>query len=203
MPKINELPAAASAEAGYIVAADNPSLTQTQRVTLGQIAALAAGSAPVQSVAGKTGNVTLAVENVANAVATSDSRLSDARTPLSHVHSGADITTGSVAVGRLPTVLEQQVAVGNSGTATTLSLLGGSFQTVTLNGNCTFTMPAAAAGASITLVITQSGTFTATFTGVAWPGGLTPTITATANKKDIAVFVSDGTNWYGSIAQNF
>jgi hypothetical protein len=37
-------------------------------------------------VAGRTGAVTLAVADVADAVATSDARLSDARTPLSHTH---------------------------------------------------------------------------------------------------------------------
>jgi hypothetical protein len=116
---------------------------------------------------------------------------------------GASITTGTVAVARLPVVLEQTSAIGNSGTATTLALTAGSVQTVTLNGNCTFTMPTATAGASITLILTQSGTFTATFTGVLWAGGTAPTITATANKQDILVFVSNGTSWFGTAAQNF
>lgn len=116
---------------------------------------------------------------------------------------GAAITTGTLSVSRLPTVLEQTVTVGNSGTSTTLSLANGSVQTVTLSGNCTFTMPAASAGASLTLILTQSGTFTASFTGVLWAGGTAPTITATANKRDVLVFVSDGTNWFGTAAQNF
>jgi hypothetical protein len=110
--------------------------------------------------------------------------------------------TGTVAVARLPTVLEQTVTVGNSGTATTLSLTNGSVQTVTLNGNCTFTMPTAAAGASLTLILTQSGTFTASFTGVLWAGGTAPTITATSSKVDILVFVSNGTSWFGTASQN-
>lgn len=116
---------------------------------------------------------------------------------------GAAITTGTVAVSRLPTVLEQTVTVGNSGTSTTLSLTNGSVQTVTLNGNCTFTMPSASAGASLTLILTQSGTFTATFTGVLWSGGTAPTITAANGKVDVLVFVSNGTNWFGTAAQNF
>lgn len=36
------------------------------------------------------------------AVQASDTRLSDARTPTAHVHSGADITSGTVAAARLP-----------------------------------------------------------------------------------------------------
>jgi hypothetical protein len=120
----------------------------------------------------------------------------------SHTHSASDITSGTLDVARLPTVLEQTVTVGNSGTSTTLSLANGSVQTVTLNGNCTFTMPTASAGASLTLILTQNGTNTATFTGVLWAGGTAPTITATANKVDILVFVSNGTSWFGSASQN-
>jgi hypothetical protein len=110
--------------------------------------------------------------------------------------------TGTVAVARLPVVLEQTATVGNSGTSTTLALTTGSVQTVTLSGNCTFTMPSATAGASITLILTQGGTFTATFSGVLWAGGTAPTITATSNKRDILVFVSDGTSWFGTASQN-
>jgi hypothetical protein len=121
----------------------------------------------------------------------------------SHAHGAGDITGGTLAAARLPIVLEQTQAVGNSGTSTTLYLTTGSVQTVTLNGNCTFTMPTATAGASITLILTQSGTFTATFTGVLWAGGTAPTITATASKVDVLVFISNGTSWFGTAAQNF
>lgn len=129
----------------------------------------------------------------------------------SHASGGSDalslaasqITSGTVAVARLPTTLEQSYAGGNTSTAVTLSLSSGSVQTWTLNGNCTFTMPTATAGASLTIILTQNGTNTATFTSVLWSGGTAPTITATANKRDVLVFVSDGTNWYGSALQNF
>jgi len=56
--------------------------------------AAASAAAPVQSVAGRTGAVTLAVADVTNAVATSDSRLSDSRTPASHSH--GNITNGGL-----------------------------------------------------------------------------------------------------------
>jgi hypothetical protein len=114
----------------------------------------------------------------------------------------SQIGSGTLALARLPVVLEQTQTVGNSGTSTTLALTTGSVQTVTLSGNCTFTMPSPTAGASITLILTQGGTFTATFTSVLWAGGTAPTITATSNKRDILVFVSDGTNWYGTASQN-
>ena len=110
--------------------------------------------------------------------------------------------TGTLALARLPVTVEKSSAVGNSGTATTLSLSSASVQTVTLNGNCTFTMPTATAGASLTVILTQGGSNTATFTSVKWPSGAAPTITTGANKVDVLTFVSDGTNWYGVAVQN-
>lgn len=101
---------------------------------------------------------------------------------------------------------ESVVAIGNSGTSQTLSLTSGTVQTVTLTGNCTFTMPTATAGKSFILIVVQDGTGgrTATFTSVKWPNGTAPTITTTATTgRDILTFVADGTNWYGTFAQNF
>lgn len=58
----------------------------------------AADAAPVQSVAGRTGAVTLGVADVSDAVSTSDARLSDARTPLAHTHSISDVTNLQTAL---------------------------------------------------------------------------------------------------------
>ena len=101
---------------------------------------------------------------------------------------------------------ETPVSIGNSGTTQTLSLANGTFQSVTLNGNCTFTMPTVTNGKSFILIVTQDATGgrTATFTSVKWPAGSAPTITTTASTgRDILAFFSDGTNWYGAIAQAF
>ena len=101
---------------------------------------------------------------------------------------------------------ETPVSIGNSGTTQTLSLANGTFQSVTLNGNCTFTMPTATNGKSFILIVTQDATGgrTATFTSVKWPAGSAPTITTTASTgKDILAFFADGTNWYGAVAQAF
>jgi hypothetical protein len=106
-----------------------------------------------------------------------------------------------------PTVtnyVESVVAIGNSSTAQTLSLINGTVQTCTLTGNCTFTMPTATAGKSFILILsTGAGSFTATFTSVKWPSNTVPTITTTANRWDILTFIADGTNWYGSAAQGY
>jgi collagen type I/II/III/V/XI/XXIV/XXVII alpha len=124
--------------------------------------------------------------------------------------SGRVITTGtggvlqasaSLTASQLPVTVEKASAIGNSGTSRTLSLSSASFQTVTLNGNCTFTMPTASAGATLTLVVTQSGSNTGTFTGVKWPAGTAPTITSGAGSVDVVTFVSDGTSWYGVAVQ--
>ena len=101
---------------------------------------------------------------------------------------------------------ESVVAIGNSGTTQTLALTNGTVQTVTMTGNCTFTMPTNVAGKSFILICTQdaTGSRTATFTSVKWPGGTAPTLTTTASTgRDILTFVADGTNWYGTYAQAF
>jgi hypothetical protein len=108
-----------------------------------------------------------------------------------------------------PTVtnyVESVVAIGNTGTAQTITLTSGTVQTATLTGNCTFTMPTATAGKSFILLLRQdaTGNRTATFTpNVKFNSAGAPTITATANRLDILTFVADGTNWYGSISQGY
>lgn len=113
-------------------------------------------------------------------------------------------TLGTVTTGTYSATLgnysETQYAGGNTSTAQTLNLANGTFQTWTLTGNCTFTMPAAANGKAFEVLLnTGAGSFTATFTGVKWPGNTAPTITTTASRWDRLAFRSDGTNWYGSV----
>ena len=99
---------------------------------------------------------------------------------------------------------EGTVSIGNSSTAVTLSLSTGTAQTVTMTGNCTFTMPTAVTGQSFILIAnTGAGGFTGTFTSVKWPSGIAPTLTTTASRWDIFTFISDGTNWYGNYAQAY
>ena len=124
--------------------------------------------------------------------------------------------SGAAVFGTSPTVnnptitnyVESVVAIGTVTTSNTIALTNGTVQTATLTAStaCTFTMPTATAGKSFVLLLKQAATTgngTATFTGVKWGTAGAPTITATAGKMDILTFVSDGTNWYGSIAQGF
>jgi hypothetical protein len=102
---------------------------------------------------------------------------------------------------------ESLAAIGTVTTAYTLVITSGTVLTATLTAStgCTFTMPTATAGKSFMLILTQAagGSGSATFTGVKWPGGLVPTVTATASAVDIFAFVANGTSWYGSYQQAY
>ena len=107
----------------------------------------------------------------------------------------------------LTSFTEGVVNIGTVGASATLSIAAGTVLTATLTASTatTFTMPTATAGKSFTLLLKQAastGNGTATFTGVKWNAS-TPTMTATAGRMDIFTFVADGTNWYGSVIQNF
>lgn len=102
---------------------------------------------------------------------------------------------------------KEGVVTANTGTAYTISLATGTFQILTLTGNCTFTFPTATAGQSFMMFLKQDATGSRTVTWpavVKWPSSTAPTITATASKGDKFVFTADGTNWLGSVAgQNY
>lgn len=116
----------------------------------------------------------------------------------------ATLTNKTLTNPTINNYVEGVVAIGNTGTAQTLSLTNGTVQTATLTGNCTFTMPTATAGKSFVLILSSgAGSFTGTFTSVKWPSNTAPTITTTASRWDILSFFSDGTNWYGSFVQGF
>jgi hypothetical protein len=106
---------------------------------------------------------------------------------------------------------DEVVALGNSGTATTINLNQGNVFTATLTGNCTFTLANsnanASRGSSFTLILTNDATASRT---VAWAGGTfrfpggaaALSRTTTANAVDIWVFFTpdNGTTWYGNIS---
>jgi len=116
----------------------------------------------------------------------------------------ATLTNKTLTNPTINNYTEGVVAIGNSSTAKTIALTNGTFQTVTLTGNCTFTMPTATAGKSFILkVLTGAGGFTGTFTGVKWPENTAPVITTTAGRYDLISFIADGTAWSGSAIQNF
>jgi len=117
-------------------------------------------------------------------------------------------STGTTVAGILTvtTYLETAPAIVNSSTTQTISLASGTVLSYTLTGNCTFTMPTATSGTSFIVKLIQDGTGsrTATFTSVKFPGGTVPTITTTATTgTDILSFVCINSVWYGTFAQAF
>jgi len=94
---------------------------------------------------------------------------------------------------------------GNSSTADTIDFSAGSIHKSTLTGNCTYTFTAPTGVSRVQLLIyTGAGSYAVTWpASVKWTGGTAPTITTTASKVDIVTFVYDGTNYFGSISQNY
>ena len=126
---------------------------------------------------------------------------------LVNLGSSQTLTSKTLTNPTVTNYVETLQAVGTVGASSTLALTNGTVLTATLTAStpCTFTMPTATAGKSFILILTQASTgmTTATFTGVKWPGGTGPTITATASAVDIISFVANGTSWFGSAAQAF
>ena len=116
------------------------------------------------------------------------------------------LTTPTLTNPTITAYLETAPAIVNSSTTQTIALARGTVLSYTLTGNCTFTMPATTNGTSfiVRLIQDATGSRTATFTSVKWPGGTAPTITTTASTGvDIISFVCIASVWYGNAAQAF
>ena len=122
--------------------------------------------------------------------------------------------SGSLMFNVNPTItnyVETYYNIGTVTSTTTINLANGTFQNLTMTSATalTITLPTATAGKSFILIIRQPASGTANAVSwaasppVKWSGGLTPTVTATVAKADIFSFFCDGTNWYGSVVQNF
>ena len=121
--------------------------------------------------------------------------------------SSPTLTSPTLTNPTISSYVESVVAIGTVTTSATIDLTNGTVQTATLSAStaCVFTMPTLVAGKSFILLLKQAagGGGTASFTNVKWGTTGAPTITATASKLDLLTFVSDGTNWYGSISQGY
>lgn len=121
---------------------------------------------------------------------------------INKVYTAADKTTLAAIAAT-----DQVHAVGDSGTSLTLdaSSASGFIKTITLTGNCTFTLTGATAGtvATLELILTQDGTGGRTVTwpgSVKWSGGA-PTLSTAAAAVDRVVLASynGGTTWFGDL----
>lgn len=135
------------------------------------------------------------------ACAGNDARLSDARTPLAHVHSAADVTSGTLAIARGGTAAGTAVAANDAlnvqgadiASAATTDLAAATGDYVRVTGTTTITaLGTAAAGVDRTVEFTGSLTLTHNATSLILPGAANITTAA----GDVGVFVSKGSgNW--------
>ena len=131
---------------------------------------------------------------------------------------GIDVTpkgTGELAVTAsfISGVFSDKVsAIGDTGTAQTITATNGQVFTATLTGNCTFTLAGSNSNSnratSFTLILANDATPSRTVSWAGgtfkWPGGAASLArTTTANAIDVWVFFSPdgGTTWYGNISQ--
>jgi hypothetical protein len=158
------------------------------------------------------GNVTLTNTTISSVATTfpnnylSNTSVTLGNTALTLGSTVTSVGNATVANVTVTNYIETAPSLTNSSTAVTLSLTSGTVLSYTLTGNCTFTMPTATSGTSFILKLIQdsTGSRTATFTGVKWPGGTAPTITTTASTGlDILSFVCINGTWYGSYLQAF
>lgn len=95
-------------------------------------------------------------------------------------------------------------AHGSMGATETFDPTDGNVHTGTLDANCTFTLsaPVGSGAATLELYLTQDGTGSRIVTwpgSVVWPGGVTPTLTTTADATDRIILetLDGGTTWFG------
>jgi hypothetical protein len=120
------------------------------------------------------------------------------------------ITDSSLTLSTVGSVItigtSADVASGNTVANQTVSWANGTSQSWTLNvATTTFTFTNPLSGATHVLVLAQSssGNNAVVWPTVKWAGGVTPPLSTAPNAIDIATFVYDGTNYYGSIRLNF
>ena len=141
---------------------------------------------PVNSVAGKTGAVTLEPSDVGA------------------VSKSGDSMTG--ALGMAQVYFNSQIDAGNSGTGKTINWTSGNKQRVTMTGTCTFAFTAPAGPTNLLLLVQQDATGNRQANwpaSVKWAGGVKPNLSAAANAVDIIGFYFDGTTYYASLSPNF
>ena len=90
------------------------------------------------------------------------------------------------------TGLKTPIESNTDGATVTFDLDASSTHTVTLGGNRTLALSNADAGQKFIIRLVQDGTGSRTvtwFSTIKWPGGVTPTLTTTANKTDVFGFI--------------
>ena len=94
---------------------------------------------------------------------------------------------------------------GSTGGTTTIDWNSANNQGITLTASTTLTLSNPIAGASYTIAVTQggSGSYTITWPTILWSGGVSPSLSTAVGAIDLIALTYDGTNYYGSFANNF
>lgn len=118
------------------------------------------------------------------------------------------IANGSITINNIslsgtinPGTVNVQSQVLTDGSTINWDISQGVVATVTLGGSRTMAAPTNLKVGTFMLHVIQDGSGGRTITWNSvfkWPAGITPTLTATANRRDMFSFVCDGTNLYGS-----
>ena len=167
------------------------------------------------SVAGTNNQYTLAQLKTGLAITTlydGDGSLSAART----------VTMGTYNLAFASTTAGQEVSFGQNvkvsgqgytefydtaNTTLTVNWNNGNVQELTgLTGSHTFTASNPKAGATYILTLAQTGTVTATWTGVKWPAATAPTLSGAGKTDGITLICYDATGaglYYGASTLNF
>lgn len=106
-------------------------------------------------------------------------------------NSGVDFTTQSV------TITSSTYTIDWTKSSKWIIVL--SAITVTLS----FTAPVGSANLLLEIVQDTAGGRVIVWPTILWPGGTAPTLTSTANKRDIVAFWYNGTNYLGTFTANF
>lgn len=126
----------------------------------------------------------------------------DATTSTFDVHNGTN-GTGGGGSGAWTGVENVNIVTSSGATLTLPDVDSATIHAVRLTANCTLTFPAAAAGKSITVQLTQDSTGARAVTwpaSVKWSQAIAPILSTAAGKVDLLSFLCiNGTTWIGSL----
>lgn len=180
--------------AGGVTVTGNSTITGT----LGGLTGLtvASGGAAITGNSTVTGNL-----NVTGTVTGGTITVPAAGVQAGSFAAGNFVVTGTLTGTSLLTSGGQLRAarITQTGSGGTVSFATANHVRHTMTGNGTLTLAGGVAGGVYTVEVLQDGTGgrTVAWSGATWAGGVVPTSTTTANRKDVFTFYFDGTAYLG------
>ena len=173
-------------------------------MTNGQLLIGSTAAAPVVAALTGTANQVTVTNGAGSITLTTPQNIHTAATPQFlrlGLNQTADASARMAATGQYFSV---RFAL-TDGATIALDWNNGNVQSVTLGGNRTFTFANPKDGGRYVIILAQdaTGSRTITWPTIKWQGGTAPTLTTTANKKDIITIVYDGTDYLGGSSLNY